>query len=276
MIKTSNDVTILTEYQAEYVKTDSDTLNELLDGGLKTDNLIVLQAPTGVGKSTVMMRLAIRALIAHKKVMYYSCGEQSVEELKTKIICMLAAVPFRGYGKLDYSEDEYNKITDAFEKYKEMFDNLYFGYCDNGVCIDDFSEAIKNGVSYIFIDYIGSCLADTLDSQYAFMTRMASDLYHYAVNKHVCIFTAMQTNRALKAELRNPQCDLDSIDETFMADSIGPARKASICLSLVEYQGQKYLTVFKNRGNGKLGHICIEFRENTYQWVEMFNPKAGF
>lgn len=276
MIKSSKELEILGNYKAEYVKTDSEVLNDLLDGGLKTDNLIVIQAPTGVGKTTVMLRLAIRALIAQKKVMYYSCGEQSAEELKTKMICMLASVPFKGYGKLDYTEEEYDKIIKTTSEFADKLENLYFGYCDNDCEAKDFDDAVQKGVSYIFIDYIGSCLAETMESQYSFMTRMASTAYRFAVNNHVCIVTAMQTNRALKAELKNSNLDVDTIDETFMADSVGPARKASICISLFEYNGHKYMVVYKNRSNGKLGHACIDFEPNTYKWVEMFDPKHGF
>lgn len=270
----------------EYVKTDSEQLNELLGGGLRTGNLVVVQAPSGAGKTTFMMRLFIRALLARKKVAYISIGEQDETEVFERIACMEKKIDYANFIDTRTSE-ECEKIKDFLDSFSNRI-NIY--YSD-----DPFSPIVdKNGelhpadiyaimkdikekdIKFVFMDYLGASMAENLDSQYSYLTKLAAKLKNACTNRNIMIFTAMQTNRMLKNALRGSEFDPSSIDETFMADSIGPARKASICMSLFERQGQYYLNVFKNRLNGKLGVIQFDFKPLSYQWVEFFNGKEGF
>lgn len=269
----------------EYVKTDSDQLNEMLGGGLRTGNLIVVQAPSGAGKTTFMMRLFIRALMAHKKVAYISIGEQDEIEVFERIACMDKKIDYANF--IDTrTEEDCNKIRDFIEHFGEQI-NIYYSddpfsptEDENGKIQYDINYIMKDikekNIKFIFMDYLGASMADNLDSQYSYLTKLAAKLKNACTNRNIMIFTAMQTNRALKSALKDKDFDPSSIDETFMADSIGPARKASICMSLFERQGQYYLNVFKNRLNGNLGVIQFDFKPINYQWVEFFNGKEGF
>ena len=269
----------------EYVKTDSEQLNEILGGGIRTGNLIVLEAPSGAGKTTFMMRLFIRCLLARKPVAYISIGEQDETEVFERIACM--------YCKIDYAtfidtrdEEDCEKITCFLEKFGDL---IHIYYSDDpfeehnvaqGEPNNDFIPIMRdineNKVKFIFMDYLGAVLADQLDSQYSYLTKLAAGLKNRCTDNNIMIMTAMQTNRPLKAELRLDTLDVTSVDETFMADSIGPARKASICMSLFQWKGQYYLNVYKNRLNGKLKAIQMDFKPINYQWVEYFNGKEGF
>lgn len=273
------------ENKIEYVKTDSEQLNEILGGGLRTGNLIVVEAPSGAGKTTFMMRLFIRALLANKPVAYISIGEQDETEVFERIACM--------YCKIDYAtfidtrdEQDCDAITHFLEKFGDL---IHIYYSDDPFEIHENSEGHltrdinpilkdidENKVKFIFMDYLGAVLADQLDSQYSYLTKIAAKLKNKCTDKNIMIMTAMQTNRPLKAELRTDTLDVTSVDETFMADSIGPARKASICIALFQWKGQYYINVFKNRLNGKLKAIQMEFSPVTYKWVEFFNGKEGF
>lgn len=266
----------------EYVKTDSEQLNELLGGGIRTGNLIVVEAPSGAGKTTFMMRLFIRCLLARKPVAYISIGEQDETEVFERIACM--------YCNIDYAtfidtrdEEDCDKVTYFLEKFGDL---IHIYYSDDpfeehkaaqGDPNNDFTPIMRdineNKVKFIFMDYLGAVLADQLDSQYSYLTKLAAGLKNRCTDNNIMIMTAMQTNRPLKAELRLDTLDVTSVDETFMADSIGPARKASICMSLFKWKGQYYLNVYKNRLNGKLKAIQMDFTPITYQWVEFFKGK---
>ena len=268
----------------EYVKTDSEQLNEMLGGGLRTGNLIVVQAPSGAGKTTFMMRLFIRALMAHKKVAYISIGEQDEVEVFERIACMDKKIDYANF--IDSRTEEYcEKINDFIEHFRDQV-NIYYSddpFCptedENGKLHYDINTIMRDikekEIKFVFMDYLGAAMADNLDSQYSYLTKLAAKLKNACTNRNIMIFTAMQTNRALKSALKDKEFDPSSIDETFMADSIGPARKASICMSLFERQGKYYLNVFKNRLNGKLGVIQFDFKPINYQWVEYFG-KEGF
>lgn len=259
----------------EYVTTDSPTLNEALGGGMRTSNLIVLQAPTGEGKTTFLMRLAIRSIMSKKRVLYVSVGEQTPEEIYMRLKCMIAGVTYNGNSREDYSEEDADRIEETASS--GFFDNLYVQYTDDSISKESLERAVHEfNIKYIFIDYIGSSLAERADQQYSYLTKLSSELKNYADENHICIITAMQTNRALLAELKSDNLDVTTIDETFMADSVGPARKATVCLSLFTYRGQKYITLFKNRLKGSKVAIPIQIKPQTYQWVELFNRKEGF
>ena len=269
----------------EYVKTDSEQLNEILGGGIRTGNLIVVEAPSGAGKTTFMMRLFIRCLLARKPVAYISIGEQDETEVFERIACM--------YCKIDYStfidtrtEEDCDKITYFLEKFGDL---IHIYYSDDpfdehnaaqGEPNNEFKTIMRdineNKIKFIFMDYLGAVLAEQLDSQYSYLTKLAAGLKNRCTDNNIMIMTAMQTNRPLKAELRLDTLDVTSVDETFMADSIGPARKASICMSLFQWKGQYYLNVYKNRLNGKLKAIQMDFKPTSYEWVEFFNGKEGF
>lgn len=269
----------------EYVNTDSEQLNEILGGGIRTGNLIVVEAPSGAGKTTFMMRLFIRCLLARKPVAYISIGEQDETEVFERIACM--------YCNIDYAtfidtrdEEDCGKITYFLEKFGDL---IHIYYSDdpfeehnaaqgepNNEFIPIMRDINENKIKFIFMDYLGAVLAEQLDSQYSYLTKLAAGLKNRCTDNNIMIMTAMQTNRPLKAELRSDTLDVTSVDETFMADSIGPARKASICMSLFQWKGQYYLNVYKNRLNGKLKAIQMDFNPTTYQWVEYFNGKEGF
>ena len=115
-------------------KTDSTTLNETLGGdGIETNNLVVLQAPTGEGKTTFMMRLAINASQQGHKVAYISLGEQSEDELQIRFICMIRSIKYRGVKAKHYTDSQQLWINEAFddESCKDILDNIDTYYDEN-------------------------------------------------------------------------------------------------------------------------------------------------
>ena len=101
--------------------TDSTQLNNALGGyGIESGNLVVVQSPTGDGKTTFMMRLAILAAKEHK-VAYISCGEQDLKELSVRFACMIHGRKYLGVHKESYNEKDYDELTE-FCKYSKCFE----------------------------------------------------------------------------------------------------------------------------------------------------------
>lgn len=273
----------------DIVTTDSITLNEMLGGGLRTSNLIVLQAPSGIGKTTFMMRLFNNTILQKKKVAYLSIGEENEIEIAERISCMFKSLEYDKF-TATRNEEESQKVEEYLESHS---DDYYICYSDdpfewkkvsNGKGeklirdIDIFFEEIKKrNINFVFIDYVGAVIAPGRETLYSYLTRVCSDLKNIATDENLMIFTAMQTNKQLKFESRQKEFDFESMDETFMADSIGPARKATICMTLCNtpVPGMYYLNVFKNRLNGKKGLITLKMKPRNYAWDEMFG-KDGF
>ena len=254
--------------------TDSKQLNDALGGyGIESGNLVVVQAPTGDGKTTFMMRLAILAAKEHK-VAYISLGEQDIKELSVRFVKMLRGKKYEGYHIDTYTQEDLDEEKD-FVEHSRCYKNLELYYETGDVC-KTITDAINAGAEFVFIDYIGCLLAEQQDQQYAFLTRVASWMKEKATEHNVGIITAIQTNRALLTELKELEFDPVTIDETFMADSVGPARKATICISWFRRKGTRYLTLFKNRFNGEKLSIQLDVEPYSYKWNEYFKPESGF
>ena len=73
-----------------------------------------------------------------------------------------------------------------------------------------FRDIEANKIKFVFMDYLGAVLADQLDSQYSYLTKIAAKLKNKCTDNNIMIMTAMQTNRPLKAELRSDALDITS------------------------------------------------------------------
>lgn len=254
--------------------TDSQQLNDALGGhGIESGNLVVVQAPTGDGKTTFMMRLAILASKEHK-VAYISCGEQDIKELSVRFAKMIRSKKYEGVHKESYDPADLEE-EEEFLEHSKCWENLEIYYEEDDLC-NTVKQALADGAKFIFVDYLGCLLAERQDQQYAFLSRVASWLKTFATDNNIGIITAMQTNRSLLRELKESDFDPEGINEEFMADSIGVAKKATICISWFRKKDTRYLVLFKNRFNGEKLSIQVEVNKYSYKWTEMFKPEAGF
>lgn len=267
--------------QIEVVETDSPTLNKMLGGGLRTGNLYVLQAKSGEGKTTFMMRLFINCLLAGKKVAFISAGEQSAKEIVCRIACMYYRISYESY-EFDNTDEQCEKINKFVEKYKDLMyvyyseDLLLIHSNEEGQSTSDlkefFLEIKRESIKFVFLDYLGAIYSNTAESQYSFLRRVAAQLKNKCTDNNIMIFTATQTNRLLPPALKEPNLDLTSVNQTYMQDSIGPWVKASCCLSLFTYFGKTYINIFKNRTVGRKGEgafqIVIRDEDYRYDWYE--------
>lgn len=255
--------------------TDSDELNAALGGrGIESGNLFIVQGPTGSGKTTFLMRLAILAAKEHKVTYISLCGEQPLEELSSRLAKMIRGKPYHGYFAEDYTEEELQEEEEDLAQ-KTSWKNIEIVYEKNDP-LTTLDKAVERGAEVIVIDYLGSLNTEIQEQMYSFLTSVAIALKDRATEKNIIIITAMQTNRNLDLELKNNDVDPLTVDGSFMADSIGPARIGTICLSWFKYRGKRYLTLYKNRFNGE--KVCIEMRvePKTYRWIDVENVEAGF
>lgn len=272
-----NEINLQEQKPFHCVRTDSNKLNTLLGGGLRTDNLIVIQGPSGCGKTTFLQRLALNCIDAGEKVLYISAGEQDPTELTERFCCMVSGVEYDKFVSNRENED----LQKVLKAQLDIGDKITIVYTENPQAVIKGTECTEMEwclefaktyeIKYIIFDYLGSVISETADSQYALLTHIAGRLKNYATDNHSCIITAMQTNRALKEYLKSRNVDYSMIDEYFMGDSVGPAKKASICMSICndkDMPGVKHINVFKNRLNGSLEDVCVYVERTTYKWKD--------
>lgn len=278
----------------EYVKTDIPTLNEALGGGIRTGNFIVFQAPSGAGKSTFLQRLFFKTLMARKKAAYISLGEQTNDEIFERIVSISAQISYEDFCNLS-DEEQKNICKEFLEVNKDLSylyytDDLYKNYSLNipinnsgsskEITTSDyeqiFKDILKNDIKFIFIDYLGCILPENEDGLYSLLTKKAAEFKNFCTENNVCICTAMQTNRQLLSAIHADNFKPEMVDESYMADSIGPARKCTVGVSIIPVNDYYYFNVFKNRYNGKEPCIKTIIQQKTYRCDEMFDSEHGF
>lgn len=265
------------------LETKSVKLNTLLGGdGFRTGQLIVFQAGSGCGKTTTLCSLAIKAALEGKRSMYISC-EQSRKSIAEIMGCMMCNYNYSEFTKT-YDPKQVENVQSKLQSIngnidirqeKHPFhlneviqDNIRKDYYNIQQTV---KEAIREDIQFIFFDYIGAVLPEDNTTTYALYTKIADWLQEMAEQHHLCIITAMQTTRQFRQDLKQENFDPASADETYMADSIGPMRKADTCITIFEYKGQKYLNLFKNRLTGDLGCIKIKMDDKhpyRYSWSD--------
>lgn len=283
--------------KSEVVPTSIPSLNEILGGGLRTRNFCVMIAGTGVGKTTTMMGFMLDVIEAGKKVAFLSIDEEDQFEVAERISCMHNRIKYERLISNSLSEEESQKIDDYIVGELAQKSEIYFSTDPFKVnkkedIVDPTTGIVKKykyerdidiviqdmlakNIKYLFIDYLGAVIADEQAKMYSKLTEYSSILKATANDYNLMIFTAMQTNRDLKKAMKQTDFDATLVDESYMADSIGPARKATICFSLVKPQGKPAtLNVFKNRLNGRIGSIDIKIDPLSLRWDEFYDFEA--
>ena len=203
---------IMEDVKRNSVSTGWDVIDELMDGGLGPGELGVVMAPSGIGKSWFLSKIACSALQKGKNVLHYSLelsesyvgqryttiltGIQTSEhkERKDEIIRKIKSTP--GRVRIKYYPPQFassKTIAAHIEKLKQI------GFAPDLIIID-YADLLKSGNS-------------NRDGLYAELGGIYEELRGLSGEHGIPIWTATQTNRA-------------AIDhEVIGADSVGDSYK---------------------------------------------------
>ena len=203
---------IMEDVKRNSVSTGWEVIDELMDGGLGPGELGVVMAPSGIGKSWFLSKIACSALQKGKNVLHYSLelsesyvgqryttiltGIQTSEhkERKDEIIRKIKSTP--GRVRIKYYPPQFassKTIAAHIEKLKQI------GFAPDLIIID-YADLLKSGNS-------------NRDGLYAELGGIYEELRGLSGEHGIPIWTATQTNRA-------------AIDhEVIGADSVGDSYK---------------------------------------------------
>ena len=203
---------IMEDVKRNSVSTGWDVIDELMDGGLGPGELGVVMAPSGIGKSWFLSKIACSALQKGKNVLHYSLelsesyvgqryttiltGIQTSEhkERKDEIIRKIKSTP--GRVRIKYYPPQFassKTIAAHIEKLKQI------GFAPDLIIID-YADLLKSGNG-------------NRDGLYAELGGIYEELRGLSGEHGIPIWTATQTNRA-------------AIDhEVIQADSVGDSYK---------------------------------------------------
>lgn len=122
--------------------------------GLQKEELIILAARPGVGKSAFAMQLALN--IAHTKTVVFFSLEMSTIQLGQRVIANLCEIPLNDIKSANLTADQSYYIKHGLSQYSSY--NLYFDDKTNGT-IDDIRAKCRRiqqekGLDVIIIDYL--------------------------------------------------------------------------------------------------------------------------
>lgn len=193
------------------------TLDKYLKpGGLSAGKLGVAVAPTGRGKSHVLVHIGKTALLAKKKVLHITLGDLDVIDIEDRYDASLT-----GY-QIDELEQRGDDIEKALEEMEisGIEDNLLVKYFPSITLTPRMLKAylrrLERKAFYpdvILIDYADEMIPDNKkDSEYESQGNVYRALRNIAKEHKCAIWTASQTTRSA---LKQQDLDLDVLADSF-------------------------------------------------------------
>ena len=244
---------------APRVNTGFKTLDFLTYGGFNKGNLIILAARPSVGKTAVMLQMALAAAKSGKKVNLFNLEMMNTELAQRMLFATGKVTPLQ-MARGDVEWQEYEVAAGEYAS-QPMYLN------DSARTLEEIKARIvlnkqANKCDIVFIDYLGLIKKNTKLNTAQAIEEITNELKHTAKDCRVPIVLLCQLNRSSASEKRAPEMyDL--------RDSGAIEQDADIILML-ERSGEDEdgreinIWVRKNRG-GKAGNVKIDVVANdTY------------
>lgn len=242
-------------------------LNKKLHG-FRRSELVVLTAPSNVGKSFVTADFAYDFLAADEKVAMLFL-EETTKETLMRIVARRLSVNFNLFKDNPSACASEEAIREAYD-WATKEDRLYFLDHFGSMPVNDLLSKINNfhkvnGVRWLILDHLslvisGSAVADERKELDLAMTSLAT----YCAANDIGIIVVAHLNRGVAAEFKAPKGSEDkpffvSVGKEMMRGSASLEQLAWIVLSLEpeimpdKSRGRARIGVLKNRPFGYLG-----------------------
>ena len=261
------------QLQPECVTTGIRQMDMLMGGsGMKPTNFVVIGARPGMGKSALMLSMAINASGEGKRVLYISL-EMSDEENAQRTLTNTSGIALaRLVAQETLTDDENKRISDGMEAYKlENIEHYAASICRVSE-IRNLAARMKDvgGLDMICVDYIGLLRPEqNLGSRVNEISQITRDLKALAMELKVVVVAAAQLNRDNAKTNRRPQLsdlrESGSIEQDanvviFVHDDGTPPD---------QFGGRRVeLIIAKNR-QGQRGTIRTVFRGGVMRFAEV-------
>ncbi len=174
-------------------------LDELL-GGFQKSDLIILAARPGVGKTSLMLSLALKAAELKKTIAIFSL-EMAAEQLVQRMVASLSRIDAQRLRLGRLHDDEWTRFTDAIGKLTDL--SIYI---DDTPALTPIQLRTKcrrlyseRGVDMVFVDYLQLMTAENRTEnrvqEVSYLSRMLKAL---ARELNVPVMVASQLSRAVE------------------------------------------------------------------------------
>ena len=246
-------------------------LDMMLAGGFKPTNFVIIGARPGVGKSALMLSMAIAAASAKRRVLYISL-EMSDEENAQRTLTHISGIAFGRFnsGAEKLTDSENIRVSDGMAAYG--LENIE--HYEASVCrvsdIRNMAARMKarGGLDMVCVDYVGLLRPEqSTGNRVNEIGQITRDLKSMAMELDIVVMAAAQLNRDAVKTGRAPML-------SDLRDSGSIEQDANTIIFLHETEdGEKFgaksvdLIVAKNR-QGQRGRIKAAYRGSVMRFVE--------
>lgn len=181
-------------------------------GGLRPPQMGIVMAPTGHGKSAILMNIAYHAAAIEDKTVLFITNELTINEQTERFLVRMQNPALDSQGKFDYHEltriqDDPSIAYTQLTGYRQTLNKKLFIYSANlGQTADGIDEICKRvrmerGVwpDMIVVDYLermSTVVNMDRGSTWTYFGQIAKELVGLAKRRQVILWTAIQTNRS--------------------------------------------------------------------------------
>ncbi len=254
-------------------------------GGLRAPQMGIFMAPTGHGKSSLLMNVARHAAAIEQKVVLFITNELTVNEQTERFLVRMQHPKPGPDGKLMFIplneiQDDPGKAYRKLDGYqKELDKHLYIysaGLNQDVEGVDEVMKRVRNerGVwpELVVIDYIERMSTVTQMDRgktWTYFGQVAKELVWLAKRRNCVIWTAVQTNRAglnAKADMsmENAQGSIQHFQEASLAIGV---RKVQVSMTATEKKAGMEFTEMKARHGEMSGRKMIVEIDLGRMWI---------
>lgn len=251
--------------------------------GFRTRELVLLTAPSGVGKSTVLSKFADAFVQAGEKI-----GMIYLEETNKETLQRLVAAKLK-VNYLKFKDKPLNcaSMEEIKAAYDEIVDNdklVMLGHFGS-LPVSELMSKIKHmhlveGCKYVLLDHLSMVISGLdIDNERKQLDVVMTELAAFCAANDVCVIAVSHINRSAAEQFKPPK---GKEEESFWVKVTKEMMRSSSSLEQLSFvilglepqimpdrsRGNVRLTVLKNRPWSYLG-VCDEFKidENTWDVV---------
>ena len=245
------------------LKTGYDSIDNKI-GYMRGGDMVVLAAATGMGKTCLMLNIALSMAKQGKKILIFSL-EMNKEQLMNRIISSETGISASKFRNANMTEDEAQKYFDYV--YSDIYSRLNIQVCtEYNITTEKIRTVVLDSkADIVFIDYMGLISGGSKQSSYERVSEISRNLKLLAMESNKPFIVLHQLNRA-NAERKDKRPILSDLRDSGKieqdADIIGFVYRPSY---YNEYSSKNIiqLIVAKNR-HGVSGAVCeMDFNPTT-------------
>lgn len=183
------------------IPTGLNCIDMFTGGGLRGKQTGIIIAPTGHGKSSLLINIAHKMATVQEQNVWFITNELPIEELTERFLTKMTGIT------LDRIMEEPREVYGtSFKHYSKYFERLIFTEYMREVSMDqieaDFAK-LRSQLGYkphvVVIDYMErmkpSLTGHSRDKEWQWLGAVARDMVRFAKRENVIIWTAAQANR---------------------------------------------------------------------------------